>query len=236
MKTLAVSVGLIGAAAAVGFLLAAVQVLPSSEATKYSERAAFNRPRNIYEAAQIGLQPVNAPQPYGETKSQSIARGIFGPPEPGHPTLTYDFSIGPWRLAEYFWPNIGGRLFPTSRRWFSLIPAETRTWTPTLYLGLLPVFLALSCFKLRTGTSRERWLSWLVLIFTLASFGLHGIGWLVREVYAIAGGDAEKFPVGPPVGGLYWLMVTLLPSYAYFRYPAVAAAGFARAGTACGGG
>lgn len=218
---LGLGVVLIGAAACVGFLLAAVQVLPSSEATKYSERAAFNRPRNVYEAACVIAQPADAGQPFDETRWQSAGRGIFGTPEPGtHHDLAYDFSIGPWRLAEYLWPNFGGRMFPTKRRWFSLIPGEGRTWTPTLYLGLLPVLLALVSMRLRSGSPRERWLSWLVLIFTLGSFGWFGLGWLVREVYAAAGGDGARLGIGRPVGGIYWLMVTLLPTYAYFRYPA----------------
>lgn len=204
-RSLGFSLLLVSAAACTGLLLSAIQVLPSMEATKYSERAAFSRPRNIYEAASSG----------------QFARGdLFGPPEPGHPTLIYDFSVGPWRWAEYFWPNIGGRMFPTHRRWFSLIPAEMRTWTPTLYLGLLPVILALSCWRVRSGTARQRWLSWLVLIFTLGSLGYYGLGWLVGEVCAAAGGNAAKLPIGAPVGGVYWLLVTLVPMYAQFRYPA----------------
>jgi hypothetical protein len=220
-RALAGGVLLVGAAAIAGFLLSAVQVLPSWEATKYSERAAFNRPRNIYEVAHVLRQPADSPQPFGETRRQSITRGIFGEPEPqSHHDLAYDFSIGPWRLAEYFWPNIGGRMFPTNRRWLSLVPAEGRTWTPTLYLGLLPILVALSCFRVRGGSSRQRWLSWLVLIFTLGTFGWYGLGWLAREMYATSGGDPEKLGIGSPVGGVYWLMVTFLPSYAYFRYPA----------------
>ena len=54
------------------FLLAAVQILPSSEATQFSERAAYNRPRNIYEAASVALQPPDQNQPFGETRTASI--------------------------------------------------------------------------------------------------------------------------------------------------------------------
>jgi hypothetical protein len=211
---------LIASAAVIAYLLAAVQALPSGEATKLSERAAFNRPRNIYEAAVVALQPAESVQPLGETRNESIARGIFCAPEAGsHHDLAYDFSVGPWRLAEYVWPNIGGRMFPTNRRWLSLLPAEGRTWTPTLYLGLLPVILALSVFRLRSGSPRERWLSWLVLLFTLASFGYYGLGWMLQELRVLSPTDG-KTSVAPPVGGVYWLFVTFLPTYAYFRYPA----------------
>jgi hypothetical protein len=33
-------------------------------------------------------------------------------------------------------------------------------------------------------------------------------------------GEAGNLPIGSPVGGVYWLFVTLLPKYVYFRYPA----------------
>lgn len=212
---------LLAGAAGAAFCLAAVQVLPSSEATRYSERAAFNRPRNVFEAARLLSANGEQIQPLDETRSQSIARGLFGSPELGsHHYLAYSFSVGPWRLAEYLWPNIGGRMIPTNQRWFSLLPAEMRTWTPTLYMGLLPAILGLAGLRLRRGQPHQRWLSWLVVVFTLASFGWYGLGWMIQEVYGAAGGDPTKLGIGPPVGGLYWLMVTLLPSYAYFRYPA----------------
>lgn len=218
---LGVSAALLGAAAIVASLLSAVQVLPSAEATKLSNRATFNRPRTIYEAAHVLSQSANAPQPFGETRLQAAANGLFSAPQRGtHHDLAYDFSIGPWRLAEYLWPNVGGRMFPTHRRWFSLIPAEGRTWTPTLYLGLLPAVLSLASLRLRRGTARERWLSLLVILGTLGTFGGYGFGWLLHEIYAAAGWNEARLGLGKPVGGLYWLMVTLLPNYVYFRYPA----------------
>ena len=32
--------------------------------------------------------------------------------------------------------------------------------------------------------------------------------------------ETKNFPVGSQVGGVYWLMTTLLPTYVNFRYPA----------------
>ena len=131
----------------------------------------------------------------------------------------YDFSVGPWRLAEYLWPNVGGRQFPTHRRWFDALPAEGRAWVPSLYMGLLPLLLALSRLrffrrgftakgdsprptfgrcpaetKIGTVPARDRWLSWTVALAVWASLGRYG--------------------------GLYWLMTVLLPGYSQFRYPA----------------
>jgi hypothetical protein len=112
-------------------------------------------------------------------------------------------------------------MFPTNRRWLSQWNAEQRTWTPTLYCGLLPAILGVAGLRLRGGTARERWLTWLVILFTLASFGRYGFGWLAREIYgSLLCGDVSKLTIGSPVGGLYWVMVTLLPTYIYFRYPA----------------
>lgn len=222
LRTLAVGACLCILAAGTAALLAAIQILPSAEATHYSERAAFNRPRNIYEAASVAAQPAATAQPLKESKRESIVRGLFGTAEPGsHHDLAFDFSIGPWRLAEYFWPNVGGKMFPTHRRWMSLLPAEGRAWTPSLYLGLLPILLALSAMRIRRGSVRERWLSVIAILFTLASFGMYGVGWLAQEVHHwLAGRESQPLAIGDPVGGLYWLMVTLLPTYVYFRYPA----------------
>lgn len=220
-RELAVQCGLMAMAVCLAFLLAAVQILPSSEAISLSDRAAFNRPRNIYEAATVAFDR-NAKQPLGESRGQSIVRGLFGEPEErSHHELAYDFSVGPWRLLEYFYPNVGGRMFPIHRRWMSLLPGEGRVWTPTLYMGLLPAILAIGAFGIRSGSVRLRWLSLSIIFFTLGSFGYYGAGWLLRELMTpLAPQSASRLGIGSPVGGVYWLFVTLLPTYAYFRYPA----------------
>lgn len=209
---------LIGLAAACGFLLAAVQILPSAEAAAASDRAYFSRPRSVYEAAGYLTRPGGN----GSSRLAGAAQGLFGQPEPTtHHERAYDFSIPPWRLVELIWPSVGGRMFPTHRRWMSLVPGEGRVWIPTLYLGLVPLVLALGQWSIRRNEPARAWLSWLLLLFTLGSFGWYGLGWCLREIYAtVLGGDPERVPIGSPVGGLYWLMVTLLPTYVSFRYPA----------------
>ncbi|WP_425616987.1 YfhO family protein [Anatilimnocola sp. NA78] len=209
-------------AAVFAFLLAAVQILPSSEATKSSERAAFTRPRNIFEAAAT----IRASSPHDsllkETPSEAIAAGIFGQPEKSsHQDRAYNFSVSPWRLIEFVWPNVSGRPFPISRNWIGQLPGSTSPWTPSLYLGLLPFLVGVFAIRCWKTDATTRWLSTLVLIFTLASFGWYGLGWVVREFYAsVLKGDSSQLSIGSPVGGVYWLMVTLLPTYIYFRYPA----------------
>lgn len=209
---------LVGMAAMVGLLLAAVQVLPSLETAMTSDRAYYQRPRNLYEAGTELAGPGRA----DADGWPDVARGLFGQPEAGsHHERVYEFSLPPWRLVELLWPNVGGRMFPAHRRWLSLVPAEGRIWTPTIYMGLVPLLLALTQFRFRRAESRQAWLSWLVVLFTLGSFGGYGLGWLAREFYATAlGGDPDQVPIGSPLGGLYWLLVTVLPGYVSFRYPA----------------
>ena len=90
-------------AALVGLALSAVQVLPSMEFTRRSDRI----PAEIPDRLLCRIEPGT------------------------HQEHTYDFSVGPWRLVEYLWPNVGGRQFPVHRRWLEVIPAEGRIWTPT---------------------------------------------------------------------------------------------------------
>lgn len=204
---LLLGIGSLFLAALLAFLLTAIQTLPSHVASVRSERAEFTNPRNIYE--------VVAGSETHDLSGDQIPRGLFGqlPPDSHHAT-TYDFSVGPWRLPELIWPNISGPMFPQHRRWLSLWPAEGRVWTPSLYLGLLPLLLGLGMFSLRAGDPRVRWLSWAVLLFSLGSFGTYGLGWLARQVVG------SQLAIGDPVGGLYWLLVVFLPKYVLFRYPA----------------
>ncbi len=195
---------LLALAAVLGLTLSAVQVLPSME---FARRSGRHTGRSI--------------------------DGLFGKQlDPGtHGEHVYHFSVGPWRLAEYVWPNVGGRQFPVHRRWFDVVPAEGRIWTPSLYMGLLPLLLALAAMRFRArrpkrsppplGEIRDRWLCWSVVLAVVASFGWYGLGWLIEEIRFAAGGDAAAPElVAAPLGGLYWLMTLLLPGYTYFRYPA----------------
>ena len=196
---------LLALAAVAAALLCAVQVLPSLEYARLSDR-------------HVG------------SFTDRLACRI----EPGtHSEHTYHFSVGPWRLAEYVWPNVFGRQFPEHRRWIDALPAEGRVWVPSLYMGLLPFLLAVSAMRFRRRKrGRESFsvtktpdpfffFSWLVLLAVLGSFGWYGLGWVAGEVSLLLGGEpGAPGPVPGPLGGLYWLMNVLLPGYAYFRYPA----------------
>ena len=110
-----------------------------------------------------------------------------------------------------------------NRRWLDRFDGDQRLWTPSLYLGLIPLLLALPRVRFRRG----------------ASAGCSG----PRAVLAGSGGRAGQLrrlrsglvgsshraarrrprptgrEAGDAFGGLYWLMTYVLPGYLQFRYP-----------------
>ncbi len=198
---------LLATAAVVGLLLAAVQIIPAMQFTKRSDRAASQTARSLYEIP----------------NSQRIADGLLCRKldSTTHHGRVYQFSVGPWRMAEYIWPNFSGRQYPTNRRWLEALPAEGRLWVPSLYMGIVPLLLGVAAMRLRGGKPSQRWLSWSALLAVLGSFGWYGLGWLVQELQLATGSSAAAGQtIGQPLGGLYWLMTVVLPGYIYFRYPA----------------
>ena len=203
-------------AALTGAALAAIQIVPSIEATRLSIRGSYEAPRNLVELVACKFEPKDLEADWPPKWNSAI----LGRRTEAHQRQIYNFSVPPWRAIELVWPNISGRIFPTHRRWPEALEIERRVWTPSFYMGLLPFLFAASAWKLRKGGPADvRFLSWAVLLSAVASLGLYGWGWLAREF-------AERFvgPGGPDysdeVGGLYWLMNILLPGYVYFRYPA----------------
>ncbi|MBN1912085.1 MAG: hypothetical protein JW818_20360, partial [Pirellulales bacterium] len=182
--------------------------------TRASNRAATETARSVWEIpAALGR----------DNPTNRIADGLLCRDVPfgTHHRTVYYFSVGPWRLVEYLWPNCFGRQFPEHRRWIHVLPGEGRVWTPSLYMGVLPLLLAIGSLRFRQGPVRRRWMSWTVLLAVLAALGWHGLGWLVLQGQVALGADPlQPGAIGEPVGGLYWFMTVLLPGYIYFRYPA----------------
>jgi hypothetical protein len=118
-------------------------------------------------------------------------------------------------------PNISGRLFPKHERWLSYLPAEASVWTPSLYMGFLPVLWGVTQLRWFGGRRRVRWLTWIATFFAIGSLGWFGGGWFVREfAHSVLGWDTTEWWLGQPTGGLYWLLVVAVPGYVQFRYPA----------------
>ena len=202
-----------GKVALLALLLSAVQVLPSAEWAARSDRAIRTRPRSLPEWAVESVW----------SGKRAELSGLWERPTPDneHANKTYDFSVGPWRWPEVICPGVTGRWFPINQRWVRAIPAEKRTWTPTLYAGLLAITLVLMRARLFRGHVRVRWLTWLTILCGMATLGEYGIGWLVNEVrYAVLQEEYVPGAVANACGGVYWLLNVVLPGYASFRYPA----------------
>ena len=149
----------------------------------------------------------------------------------GHHQSAYKFSLTPWSPVEMFWPNFGGDVFSGHHtRWFGKLP-NTYMWIPSLYMGIIPLVLALSVFHLRRknissnvdATFAEqviRWASWGAVLTFWGTLGAFGLIWFCRAALWLLGIPQDLvFHNGDPVGGLYWWMNLLLPKFASFRYP-----------------
>lgn len=207
---------LLGLTAAVALLVAAVQVFPTIEASAASARGNYTSPRNIYELAAYPFAERNTLAGDADPNT-SWYGGLLGNDPSSHQGQIYQFSIAPWRVVELLWPNITGRPFAGNHRTLAAMRAEDNLWTPSNYLGLLPLVLGAASWSLRRKAPPEiRWLSWMVLLGGLGSLGTYGVAWAVGWIF----GGVDLLGVGGEIGGVHWWMVTLLPNYVYFRYSA----------------
>ena len=124
----------------------------------------------------------------------------------------FQFSLPPWHLAEMVTPNAFGSFIPVNQRFSRSWPGDGRTWTPSIYMGVV-TFLAL-WIRLRFRNERFHgpWLvlCWLSLLLALGHFGLV---WLVQAVT----GWLPQYDSA--IGGPYWFLYQCLPGYDSFRYP-----------------
>ena len=94
----------------------------------------------------------------------------------------YVFWIGPWRFLEMLWPNFAGRQFPQNSRWTEVFELDDRLWEPSLYLGALPLVLAVAAWGVRNCTHWQRWLSvTLVLALWGATGPAGGLSWYLYD-------------------------------------------------------
>ena len=195
----------LGAMVLVTTALSAIQLLPTYQWAKRSERSTPDYPVNIYDF-------FHNSQPASANTNTNKGNSLFAEPR-GSVEHTYQFSKEYWSVLELFWPNYSGKPFPRHRRW-ATFAASDRIWVPSTYMGILIAFLGVSGFRLWGPRRKNIWLTWLFLFFCLGSFGWYGAVWLINSFLS------EPLPAGPQVGGLYWLLQILLPKYYLFRYPA----------------
>ncbi len=122
----------------------------------------------------------------------------------------YGFSCPPWRIAEWFWPNICGKTYPIVHRWTRAL-GEQQTWFPSLYQGTLAAVGILAVGPLLRGSALTRWVLGVWLLSVLAAAGHYGPANLLNGTL---GTHLPGY-----LGGVTWLLVNLAPGYHWFRYP-----------------
>ena len=185
-------------------LMAAIQLWPTAQLAARSERAEQNHAVNLYST----FQQDNETPPKSFKTLLTHSDVIVG---------QYEFSLPPWSLIEMVSPNISGKPFPTNARWTDCLPISDRMWFPSLYIGLTTLLLALGQIRFWGRNKTNVWLSWILLVFLLGSFGWYGLMWLWHELDGVPIHEGQW---AAPVGGVYWLMSVSLPKYFAFRYPA----------------
>ena len=185
-------------------LMAAIQLWPTAKLAARSERAEQNHAVNLYST----FQQNEAGQQKSFNSLLTNSDVIVG---------QYQFSLPPWSLIEMIAPNVSGKPFPTNARWSDCLPAGDRMWYPSLYIGLLTLLLALGQVRFWGRNKISVWLTWILFVFLLGSFGWYGLMWLWHELDGV---PMRADHWAAPVGGVYWLMSVLLPKYFAFRYPA----------------
>jgi hypothetical protein len=208
----------------VGASLSAVQWLPSLELGANGDRNLEDQPASLWRSLLVlerGYRGHEQHEAWDKVRDGLAAKETQ---QSGIGRVRYDFSVGPWRLIEYFWPNANGRMFPIHTNWGMAVAKKWsgagKVWSPSLYMGIIPFLLAVAALQFRKTSPLTLWLSWSFLIFLLGSFGYFGLGWVVNQTLSHFGISADSTGVGSPFGGVYWLFSLILPGYEQFRYPA----------------
>ena len=205
-----------------GSALAAVQWLPAIELGAIGDRNLEDKPVSVWRSIVVieqGYREHNEHQAWDQVKDGLMAKETQ---QSGMAKNRYNFSIGPWRLVEFVWPNANGRIFPVHTNWGTAVgkkwPSSSGIWSPSLYMGIIPFLLAIVALRFRKSNPLTLWLSWSFLIFLVGSLGYFGLGWVINQVIFLWNGRPTG--LGSPFGGVYWFFSLLLPGYDQFRYPA----------------
>jgi hypothetical protein len=214
---------LLSAAAVLSILFAAAQLLPTMSFHGSSNRAERDAPASVYEIPRYLARRGELPLREDTREPARWYDAFVGDPPPpaNHALFTYKFSVAPWRVFEFLWPNVSGKRLPFHHNWLEALDWAPAPWTDSMYMGLLPFLFAVSAARPGRGAPIVRWLSWTALLMVVAAWGSYGPGRLFDW-----GNPASEARAQTPhmltggIGGLYWLMTLLLPAFADFRYPA----------------
>lgn len=141
------------------------------------------------------------------------ADGWLDPPVVGSLRYrAYQYSLAPWHTLELATPSAFGSLLPENRRISRLIPGDGRTWTPSIYMGMLVAVALLSAFGRRRADGVDPWLMMgaVSLVMAMGHFGL--VWWMQTVTGTMADLDSAA-------GGPYWILYRFVPGYDAFRYP-----------------
>ncbi len=211
--------------AAISFFLTAVQILPTAEFGSVSDRKISEVPTNLWQVPSYWMSERN-PQPRPDTQQPPhwYDTLIGNPPPPSrHYFQIYGFGNSPFRLIEFLFPNITGNTVNHNTRWLAELDLEDRNnWEPSLYFGLLPLWLGCLSFFWRSSSTLMTWLKVVVVFSFWAScgdFGLAIFKVLTDESVRIADIFTNAKITGSEVAGPYWLLTMILPGYNQFRFP-----------------
>jgi len=145
-----------------------------------------------------------------------------------HPSDIFDFSVPPWHWPELVVPALSGHLFPVYSRVSHLFHGDGRTWSITLYSGLIPLALALTRYRYLAGKTtaaakRRRRVAvrrldgWdaIAPLGLLLAMGSFSAVTLFRMLFSQRWGETDEAMFGP-----YGWLVAWVPGYSGFRYPA----------------
>ncbi|QDV57944.1 hypothetical protein Mal33_39600 [Rosistilla oblonga] len=211
LMTIGLAIGLASAAAS-------LQIIPSWQWSQQSVRRHSPSP---------GVAQLTAAEPYVAAPTawwQAPAAGT-------HQANVYDFSVGPWQWIGALLPGVCGEMFPENTRITRLVPSEGKTWTPSLFLGVLPAICLLIRLPIylrrlvnrqsqRGGGNPLRIWDGMILAGLVFSLGGFGLVWAVRELAYLFGGAMILNDCNAAVGGPYWFLVSFVPGYSNFRFPA----------------
>lgn len=133
----------------------------------------------------------------------------------------YDFSLSPWNLPTLFAPTWSGHFFPEHSRWTQAIASESRMWVPSLYAGIITLGLAVWAVLFGRKDRLVSFLAFLLLVALLCAMGNFSWAWILRTIlnWVSLESWAESLPTDSS-GSFYGMLVSLLPGYSEFRYPA----------------
>ncbi len=151
------------------------------------------------------------------------------------PMFFSKFSMEPFRLVEFVWPEPFGWEIPVNRGWIQLMPPiqDRQMWVPSLYIGGLAILLAVGGFKWRGAEDWRLWMMAIAAVSLVASFGRFGgpLWWLRclpglesaigahDPLYNEPRAESDPFPYDVE-GSPFALAAALVPGFGLFRYPA----------------